>query len=153
VQRKSIKLIILALLFSISLSACQPGADAQDTQGNDIRIADYHGKWVFLNYWAKWCKPCLTELPELNALHHAHADKLVVLGVNFDGLSDAEIQQFATSLRLDFPMLSQFPINQWGVNDISSLPITFILNPDGKLTKTLYGPQTQQSLLKAMEQP
>ncbi len=148
------KSIILILLFGfcIGLTACKRGVDVIDAQGHKIRMVDYHDKWVVINYWATWCKPCLTELPELNTLYHTHTDKVVVLGVSFDGLSNAQIGEFAASLKLDFPMLSQFPIAKWGVNDISSLPVTFIVDPRGKLSQTLFGPQTQQSLLKAMEQ-
>ncbi len=146
------RLIFLVLLFCLlSLTACTKTADAEDSQGNPIRLADYKGKWVAVNYWASWCKPCLTELPELNALHLSNPDKVVVLGVSFDPLSNAEIQTFSQKLAINFPMLKQFPIEKFGIDNIETLPITFVIAPDGKLAKKLYGPQTQASLLKAME--
>lgn len=141
-------MVVLALIFC--LSACHSNPDAKDSQGNAIYLSDYQGKWLIVNYWATWCKPCLVELPELSALHNQLPDKLVVLGVSFDHLSNAEIQQFAAPLKLNFPLLSEFPISKFGIDNIPSLPVTFIIDPRGQLAETLYGPQTKQSLLTAI---
>lgn len=140
----------ILLILLVCLTACHSNVDATDSRGKSIRMTDYQGKWVVINYWATWCKPCLKELPELNMLSNQHADKVVVLGVNFDHLDPMSIQRFAASFPLNFSLLSQFPIEKFGVKDISTLPVTFIINPQGKLTQTLYGPQTQHSLLTAI---
>jgi peroxiredoxin len=143
-------LAVLLALF-ISLSACQRNADATDSTGKPIHLADFQGKWLVVNYWATWCKPCLVELPELNQLAANHADQVAVLGVSFDGLPNADIQTFAKSVNVQFPMLAQFPMTRFGVTDIPSLPVTFIINPQGKLVNTLYGPQTQGSILEVIK--
>lgn len=131
----------------ISLTACPSKPDATDSHNNPIYLSDYRGKWVIINYWATWCPPCLKELPELDALSKQQKEKLIVLGVNFDGLPNAELQRFADKLHLTFPLLSNFPSQKLGIEDIPSLPLTLIVDPQGKLSKTLYGPQTQKSLL------
>ena len=57
-----------ALLLSLVLfAACTGDAD----HGGAPRLADLRGYWVVINYWAQWCKPCIEEIPELNALHAA----------------------------------------------------------------------------------
>ena len=146
---KKIFLSVMLILACLG-SGCNKQPDAVDSQGNRLSFSDYRGKWLVVNYWATWCKPCLTELPELNALYSAYADKLVVLGVSFDHLPAAEIQQFAQPLHLKFPLLSQFPTEKFGIKDIPTLPVTFLISPQGKLAQTLYGPQTEASLLTAM---
>ncbi|HVV67433.1 MAG TPA: TlpA disulfide reductase family protein [Gammaproteobacteria bacterium] len=143
--------LTIILILACFASACNKQPDAVDSQGKAISFSDYRGKWLVVNYWATWCKPCLTELPELNALYAAHQDKLVVLGISFDHLPNTEIQQFAQPLQLKFPLLSQFPTEKFGIKDIPTLPVTFLISPQGKLTQTLYGPQTKASLLTAME--
>lgn len=145
-------LYFLVLFFLLCLTACHNPKDATDIQGRSVYLSEYHGKWIFLNYWATWCQPCMTELPELNAFYQQHTDQLVVLGVNFDGLPNADIQKFSNSLHLTFPLFSSFPHEKFGIHDISSLPVTFVITPQGKLLTTLYGPQTTASLLKSMKE-
>ncbi len=141
---------LLVIFASVVLVSCSKQADTMDSHGKPISLASYQGKWVVINYWATWCKPCVKELPDLNALYTEQKDKVMVLGVNYDKMENAEINQFAKKLGVTFPMLREFPIQKYGVKDITGLPTTFIFNPKGKLVDTLHGPQTQASLEKAM---
>lgn len=149
---KTLKHLMLILLTALFLTACNELAPPDGVTANEtaIHLSDYKGKWVVVNYWAAWCEPCLTELPELNALYHAHKDKVMVLGVSFDRLLRQDVITFAKSLNIDFPMLMTFHIGKFKIDEVPSLPVTFLISPDGKLAKTLYGPQTQDSLLKEM---
>jgi protein SCO1/2 len=123
---------------------------AQDSNGKTINLATYRGKWVVINYWATWCHPCLEELPELNRFSQHYSDKAVVLGVSYDQLPATKIHEVAQRFALNFPLLSSFPLQSLGVENISTLPITFLIAPDGHLQETFHGPQTQASLAKAI---
>jgi peroxiredoxin len=136
------------LSICLFLTACHATPDAIQSDGKPLYLSDYRGKWMVVNYWATWCHPCLAELPELNTLYRQHADTIVVLGVSFDGLSNTDIQQFAKTQHLTFPLLSHFPIEKFSVQDISSLPMSFLITPQGKLAKILYGTQTEKSILE-----
>lgn len=150
-SRKKVFYCLLVLFTSLMMGACNRAPDAIDSTGKPIKLSEYKGKWVVINYWASWCAPCLRELPELDKLAQTKSNQLVVLGVNFDGQTKHDIQIFGNSLDLHFPLLSQFPKEKWGINDIPVLPTTFLISPAGKLVTTLQGPQTQASLLKAMQ--
>jgi thiol-disulfide isomerase/thioredoxin len=56
-------------------------------EGRPVRLSDFRGKTVIINFWATWCTACLTEIPELVALQSRHGDRLVILGVSLDGAS------------------------------------------------------------------
>ncbi len=144
------KKILLGFLFIFCLAGCNKTPEVVDSQGRALNFSDYQGKWLVINYWATWCKPCLEELPELNALYASHPEQLMVIGVSFDNLSSNEIQKFAQPLQLRFPLLSRLPDEKFGIKDIPTLPVTFLISPQGKLTQTLYGAQTQSSLLTRM---
>ena len=150
-QHSKNALIVLICLFSFSLTAsCSKQIDATDSKGQAIRLNDYQGKWVVVNYWATWCKPCLKEIPALNALYLANRDHLVVLGVSYDKLPNNEINVIAKKFSIRYPMLSTFPLQKVGLNRIDVLPITFIISPDGKTVKTLKGPQTEKQFRTAV---
>lgn len=144
------KKLLCLLCLTLSLIACSdPKPQSYDSYGNAIHLNDYLGKWVVLNVWGTWCKPCIEELPELNQLQKNYRDQLVVVGVNIDGIPNAKINEFAEKFELEFPMLSSFPLKETlNIESIRTVPMTFILDPKGKLVQTLYKPQTADSIAK-----
>lgn len=139
------KYLLLALI--LGLQACGGSSDATDP----IDLAQQRGQWIVINYWAKWCKPCIKEIPELNALDQQHA-QVTVLGVNYDGASGAELEQQLSELGVAFATLETDPATMLGIPRPVVLPTTLILAPDGQLKATLVGPQTLESLLRATVQ-
>ena len=135
------KRVILVIVLTL-VGACSRAPD-------DSGLAAHHGQWVLVNYWAKWCKPCIKEIPELNELDHSR-DDVTVLGVNYDGLTGQELEAQLTELGVEFTTLTQDPALELGVARPVVLPTTFLLNPKGELVATLLGPQTLQSLSEAI---
>ena len=117
----------------------------------EYAVDKYLGQWVVINYWAKWCKPCIEEIPELNTFDQRYAN-VVVLGVNYDGASGEELAQQLEQLNIEFPTLSRDPYADLQIARPAVLPTTLIINPQGKLSQTLLGPQTLATLAAATEQ-
>ena len=138
------------LILFLLLTTCSQEPDAHDSNGHPIRLSDYRGKWVMINYWALWCKPCLTEIPALNTLYRHHSDKVMVLGVSYDHLPNRKIRAIAKKLKVTYPLLASFPLEKLGTNNISVLPITFVLNPKGLVAEVLKGPQNESDLMRAI---
>jgi thiol-disulfide isomerase/thioredoxin len=76
----------LAFALALALSGCGPGAGTQP----GLPLEQLRGQWVVINYWAIWCKPCIQEIPELNALNEL--PEVTVLGVNYDGAAAEELR-------------------------------------------------------------
>ena len=134
--------LLLCPLFLTLLAAC--GQERPPTTAE--QLAALQGQWVVVNYWAQWCKPCIEEIPELNALDADHAD-IAVLGVNYDGATGEALASQIEALSVAFPTLPSDPAELLGQPRPSVLPTTFILNPEGELLASLIGPQTQETLL------
>ena len=103
------------------------------------------GPWRIVNYWAVWCGPCREEIPELNRLHEE--TDLVVFAVNYDGKQGEELASQAATMNIGFRMLAQDPAPGLGVERPRVLPTTLLVDPAGRVTDTLVGPQTQETLL------
>jgi len=135
------------LVLTLMLVAC--GADQEMTSNE--RLQALHGQWVVINYWAQWCKPCIKEIPELNALDQQYP-RVTVLGVNYDGATGEELEQQRRKLGIAFALLDTDPATQLGATRPVVLPTTLILDPTGQLQATLVGPQTLESLAQATGQ-
>jgi len=134
----------------IFLSACAK-ADFVDADGNGYSLANLHGKYVFVNYWATWCAPCIKEIPELNKLNKEHADDLIILGVDFDQVEGEELKKEIAKMNITFPVFAIEPSKLLGVKIPQVLPTTYVFDREGKLKATLVGPQTEASLLARID--
>jgi peroxiredoxin len=114
-----------------------------DLNNRKVRLSDFRGKVVFLNFWATWCKPCKDEMPSMEILHRKFAkDGLVVLAVSIDRITTVkDIQPFIKSLNLTFPVL----VDSWGKTDMpykrTGVPETFIIDQQGIIREIVIGPR------------
>lgn len=151
---KQITKLLIIVSAIVILAACSQGekTTVKDVNGKSIALSSYKGKWVIVNYWASWCKPCMEEIPELNQFYLDHQDKdAVVIGVSFDDVSDQEIQDFSKQLNIAYPMISAAYNDVFNFGTIPALPATYIIDPTGSLKEGLFGPQTHASLDQALE--
>jgi len=123
----------------------EPGAGAPGTAPDD-----WSGRWVVINYWAEWCAPCREEIPELNRLDREYGDEVLVLGVNYDGLTGERLSALAEEMGIEFTLLEADPRQRWGEPQPSVLPSTLIVNPQGELDDVLVGPHDFESFSRAL---
>lgn len=138
-QRSSLAILCCLLL---TLAGCVARDDSAMGQIDAAR-----GDWVVINYWAEWCKPCIKEVPELNALDDR--EDVTVLGVNFDDAAGEALADQIEKLAITFVTLPEDPSTALGVARPEVLPTSLVINPAGDLVATLVGPQTLDTLLAA----
>lgn len=131
-------ILILLLTTGPLANAQMPAFTLPDLDQQPLRLADFRGRWVVVNFWATWCTPCLMEIPELQAFHNANHDHAVVIGVNFEELESAKVRQFAEDLSITFPIVLSGgqPISGF---DLQGLPTTFLVSPKGELADAHLG--------------
>lgn len=119
----------------------------EDMKGHKIAFSELKGKWVFINYWASWCRPCLAEIPELNRFYEENKqDHVAVFAVNYDAVSLAKQEQLIKAFHINYPSLKKDPASELTLGDIRGVPVTFVFDPQGQLYDALYGQQTSASL-------
>lgn len=99
------RIMILLLAVPLFALAASPTFSLVDMQGKTHTLAAHQGKWVLVNLWATWCVPCLSEMPELEALSRSR-DDLVVLGLAVDGQNPRRVAQFAEKMRVTYPIIA-----------------------------------------------
>ncbi len=137
--------VCFAAFFALSAQAEPVEFSLLDVQGAKHNLSDYRGKWVVVNYWATWCPPCLTEIPELVDFHEDRKDKdAVVLGVNFEDISLNALKQFSEEYFMNFPVLRSKPGPDSALGPIPGLPTTYLVSPEGEVVARQVGPVTAE---------
>ena len=125
-----------------------PDFTLKDMNGNNVKLSDYKGKIVILNFWAVWCKYCVQEMPDLNELNkELEKDKDVVI-LAVDAQEDkTTVKNFLDSNNITLKVLldSDGAITQ--TYGITGFPTTFVVNRDGSIYTSIIGATNKAALL------
>jgi peroxiredoxin len=117
-----------------------PDFALRDEDGNTIRLSDYKGKAVLLNFWATWCGPCKREIPGFVKLYNEYKDKgFEIIGISLDQAGWEAIKPFADKYDITYPIVlfDRKVIIDYG--GISSIPTTFLINEKGEVIERIIG--------------
>ncbi len=113
-----------------------------DLAGNPVRLADFEGRVVLLNFWATWCAPCVREMPSLDRLQAVLGDRgLSVVAVSIDRAGVKVIRPFAKRLGLAHLGLYHDPEGAlFRAFGVTGLPASFLIDPNGAILGAYAGP-------------
>lgn len=127
-----------------------PDFTLKTSDGKTVKLSDYRGQKVILNFWATWCPPCREEIPDMVKFYENYKDKgIVILGVNLTTAerSPGGVPQFLKDYNISYPVLmdekGDVGDRQYNVN---AIPTTYILDSNGKITEVITGPMTYTSM-------
>ena len=141
--KSTIFYFLVLFLLATHVQAEPADFNLSDMKGVEHKLSDYRGKWVVVNYWATWCPPCLTEIPELVDFHEDHNGRdAVVLGVNFEDISLNGLKQFSEEYFMNYPVLRSKPGPNSALGPIPGLPTTYLVSPLGEVVARQVGPVT-----------
>ena len=139
--------LLLCSLLALACPVHAAGFSLEDLQGNTHRLEDYRGKWVLVNFWATWCTPCLSEIPELSSLHDAHEDKdLVVIGIAMNSGSSRRVADFSQAHGINYPVVMGNRRIAAQIGELVVLPTSFLYDPNGKQVSHQAGEVTRKGV-------
>ena len=127
-----------------------PAVDLKTLEGKPFQLSELRGRVVLLNFWATWCIPCRSEIPELNNMHRdLEARGLSVVGVStYDGADG--VRAFWNDIKQDYPVV----LGDESVEAkfaVSGLPTTFILDREGRIRARIVGERRRDSFEAAVK--
>ena len=140
----------MTALKKVAIGAIAPEFSQADPNGKEIKLTDFRGKYLLIDFWAAWCNPCRQENPNVVAAYNKYKDKnFEILGVSLDQTRDAWLAAIEKD-GLTWPQVSD--IKYWNnevarLYSVRSIPQNFLLDPEGKIVATnLRGKQLAEKL-------
>lgn len=156
----TLSIILLAVIYALIMNltkddgAVKKGDEAPDfelTQINHnhaedhIQLSDLEGKGVVLNFWASYCKPCESQMLFMEALYPDYQDDIEIVAVNLDN-SELVIQQFINKYNFSFAVMHDKRSEIMDMYQVSPMPTTFFINPEGEVVEEVVGSIVYQDL-------
>ncbi len=134
IKKITILFFLLILISSISIAQF-PDIEMKDIDQNWISLEELKGeKLTVIDFWATWCKPCVSSIPKLNNIYEEYAPKgIEFIGVNIDGPRNlSKVKPFATSMKISYPLVLDPDQNLVDRFNVTVFPTMIVLNEKGK---------------------
>lgn len=131
-----------------ALNETAPEFSLKDLNGKSVRLSDFKGKVVLVNFWASWCPPCKMEIPGFQRTYAAYKNRgFTIIGITMDDVS----LSFIKDMGMTYPvvMADDKVIRDYG--NISGIPTSFLIGRDGRIIKKVMGMYFESSLKRDVE--
>ena len=116
-----------------AISGPAPDFTLPANTGKNLKLSEFRGQVVLLNFWASWCGPCRQEMPALERLHKRYGKLgFTVLGVNVEEDSN-QARRLLSDVKVSFPILFDTRNQASRLYDVSAMPTTVIIDRDGNM--------------------
>lgn len=107
--------------------------DLPAPSGERVRLADYRGRPLIVNFWASWCPPCRAEMPSMQrAWERLQAEGIGIIAINV-GDNAGAVQRFAEEYQVSFPLPMDLDSQVTQAWPVKGLPTTYVVDPQGRL--------------------
>ncbi|MFS0645698.1 peroxiredoxin family protein [Siminovitchia sp. 179-K 8D1 HS] len=128
-----------------------PDFELPSLDGKKIRLSDYKGKKVILNFWATWCPPCKAEMPHMQRFYETKAgsQNAEIIAVNLtyaERVSDkrSKVETFRNEYKLNFPILLDENGDAGNTYRPITIPTTYMIDTNGVIRKKIIGPMDEE---------
>ena len=133
-------LLFVSIAVRAQSNAPAPAIDLKDIHGHRVRLSDYKGKVVLVNFWATWCAPCRKEILDLIRMQRVYRSKgLRIVGITYPPENAAEVRRFARKFRMNYPVVMGTTADKTLFTSSETLPMTVVIDRDGTVRDVIEG--------------
>ena len=112
-----------------------PDFELMTMDGETVRLSDYRGQRVFVNFWATWCPPCRAEMPDMQKLYEQQEVPVEILAVNLTASEKSEenVAEFVEDFGLSFPILMDTNSETATKYKVKAVPASYMIDSTGRI--------------------
>jgi cytochrome c biogenesis protein CcmG/thiol:disulfide interchange protein DsbE len=130
-----------------------PDFALKDADGKTVRLSDYRGKVVLLDFWATWCGPCKIEIPWFMEFERKYKDRgFAVIGVSMDEEGWEAVRPFVADRAVNYRIVIGSDETATHYGGVEALPTTFLIDRDGRIAATHVGLASKSSFQNGIEE-
>jgi thiol-disulfide isomerase/thioredoxin len=140
--RAAVFVFVLAALPHTALGqgVKSPSLTLKSIEGRTVRLSDYRGKVVLINFWATWCPPCRAEMPDLIKLQREYGkDGLQIIGITYLPEQRERVRHFTRRLKVNYPIVLGTQETKARFSPDETLPLTVIIDRGGTIRGVIAG--------------
>ncbi|MBV9479294.1 MAG: redoxin domain-containing protein [Acidobacteria bacterium] len=124
-----------------------PEFSLEALDGKTVRLADFRGRAVLLNFWATWCQPCKIEMPWFEEMQKQYGPEgLQVVGIAMDDAPKEDISKFAKEMGVNYPILLGKEVVGEAYGGVQFLPSTFFIDRQGRIVDRIFGLKSRSEI-------
>ena len=132
-----------------------PDFTLKSNAGENLRLSEYRGEVVLINFWASWCGPCRLEMPDFEAVNETLGDQVLFFGLDvgpFTSLGTSEDgKQLIQDLGVTYPAGTTPDADVVRAYGLLGMPTTYFITPEGEIVEQWTGLLTEEKLAKLVE--
>lgn len=131
-----------------------PDFTVYDLEGNPVKLSDFYGKPILLNFWASWCGPCQMEMPDFEEFYKTYGDKVHFLLVNLTDGQQETVESASTFIAekgYTFPVYYDTDIDAAMHYGVSAVPVSYFIDAEGRFVAWAQGAMNADMLQQGMD--
>ncbi|MFC2949819.1 peroxiredoxin family protein [Virgibacillus sediminis] len=129
-----------------------PDFELTTLDGETVKLSDYRGKRVMLNFWATWCPPCRDEMPDMQKLYDNHEVEVLAVDLLDTEKSEADVADFVEELELSFPILLDETSAVADKYKVQAYPTTYMIDSEGRIQSRMMGAMNYDMMVERLEE-
>lgn len=128
-----------------------PNFELADSEGRPVRLSDFAGRVVLVDFWATWCAPCKTSMPWFNELAEKYKEAgLTVIGISIDAEGWAAVKPFLESMRVTYPVVLGNKRVTYLYGDVDAVPVAFFVDRNQRVAAIHSGEASRKDFEKTI---
>lgn len=135
----------------LAIGKTAPDFTLQTLDGEQVKLSDFRGQAVFVNFWATWCPPCRAEMPDMQKLYDDKDIEILAVNMTDSEKSEEGVASFVADMQLSFPVLMDTEGDISDAYNVKAYPTSYMIDAEGKISHIAYGAMNYNVMVQEFE--